>query len=88
MKHDYTALDSAIKAALAGGAKKYRELEAEPEIKRHGIKLAAAHNAGVKNSWDELKPWHFLVRRLDALDFQGVIKNGGNVIGWSLKEQA
>ena len=88
MKHDYTALDSAIKAALITGPKKFRDLETEPYIKRHGVKHAAAHNAGVKNSWDELKPWHFLVRRLDALEFKGEIQNGGPVMGWSLKGEA
>ena len=68
MKHDYTALDSAIKEALATGPKKFRELENEQGIKKQGVKLGAAHNANVSVSWDELKPWHFLVRRLDALD--------------------
>ena len=85
MKHDYTALDSAIKAALATGPKKFRELENEQGIKKQGVKLGAAHNSNVSVSWDELKPWHFLVRRLDALDFQGVIQNDGPVIGWRLR---
>ena len=39
MKHDYTALDSAIKAALATGPKKFRELENEQGIKKQGVKL-------------------------------------------------
>ena len=88
MKHDYSALDSAIKAALATGPKKFRELETIPEIKRQSVTLGAAYNANVKMPWDELKPWHFLVRRLDALEFQGRIQNGGNVIGWSIRSAA
>ena len=88
MKHDYTALDSAIKEALATGPKKFRELESDQGIKKQGVKLGAAHNANVSVSWDELKPWHFLVRRLDALEFNGEIQNGGPVIGWSLKGEA
>lgn len=88
MKHNYTALDSAILEALKSGPKKFRELENEPEVKRHGVKLAAAHNAGVKDSWDELKAWHFISQSLDELESKGQIQNGGNVIGWSLKEQA
>lgn len=87
MKHNYTALDGAILEALKSGAKKFRELETTPEIKRQSVKLGAAHNANVKMPWDELKPWHFLVRRLDALEFQGRIQNGGNIMGWTLKEQ-
>lgn len=85
MKHDYTALDSAIKAALATGPKKFRELENEPEIKRKAIKIAAAHNASMSDPLHERKAWHFIFRRIDAMEFQGVIQNGGSVIGWSLR---
>lgn len=88
MKHDYTALDSAIKAALATGPKKFRELEEDQEIKRQSIKIAAAHNASVNRPWLEVKPWRILDIRQEAMCKSGEIEFGGGAVGWSLKGEA
>lgn len=84
MKHDYTALDSAIKAALATGPKKFRELETTPSIKQQSIKLAAAHNAGITSKYDQKDAWRFVDSRLQALRKKREIEFGGAAIGWSL----
>ena len=88
MKHDYTALDGAIKEALATGPKKFRELENAPEIKRQAIKLAAAHNANVKYLRDQKPAWRFVDTRLQAIRKKGEIKFCRNAVGWSLKGEA
>lgn len=88
MKHDYTALDSAIKAALATGPKKFRELENAPEIKRQAIKLAAAHNASLDGNggWPK-EAWRFVDTRLQALKKKDEVEFGGGAVGWSLKPE-
>lgn len=88
MKHDYTALDSAIKAALAIGPKKFRELETKPSIKQQSIKLAAAHNAGITSKYDQKDAWRFVDSRLQALRKKGDICFVDQARGWCLKEKA
>lgn len=46
------------------GPKTFRELETTPEIKRHAIKLAAAHNAGITYENDQKPAWCFVDARL------------------------
>ena len=88
MKHDYTALDSATKAALASRPKKFREMENAPEIKRQAIKLEAAHNANVKYLRDQKPAWRFVDTRLQALKKKDEVEFGGGAVGWSLKGEA
>lgn len=87
MKHDYTALDSAIQEALTNGAKTFRNIESYPKAKEAAEKIALAHNYGM-DRWQRKDAWRFIDTRLQALRKKGHIVFIDQRRGWALKEQA
>lgn len=86
MKHDYTALDRAIKTVLKTGDKKFRELVAHPEINQQSVRLATDHNAGITSKYDQKDEWRFVDQRLQWMRKKGVVEYGGRTVGWIIKE--
>lgn len=87
MKHDYTALDAAIKEALKSGPKTFRNIESYPKVKEEAAKLAAVHNSGY-SIYEKVDAWRFVDSRLQALRKSGAIIHIDQAGGWALKEQA
>ncbi len=84
MKHDYTALDSAIKEALKSGPKTFRSIEGYPKVRA----AAAVLEREQVNSFSitEKKPaWRFVDTWLQALRKKGEIAHIDQSTGWALK---
>lgn len=87
MKHNYTALDSAILEALSSGATTFRSIESYTKVKINSDLLARANNANVL--WHNRKDgWQFIEERLHDLKKKGQIEFIDQARGWALKEQA
>ena len=86
MKHDYTALDAAIKEALKSGPKTFRNIESYPKVKGASDALASAHNESY-SIVEKMMPWRFIEERLQALTKRGAIIHIDQARGWALKEQ-
>ena len=87
MKHDYTALDAAIKEALKSGPKTFRNIESYPKVKGASEMLAKEHNESY-SIVEKMMPWRFIEERLQELSKSGAIIHIDQATGWALKEQA
>lgn len=87
MKHNYTALDSAILEALKSGAKTFRSIESYPKVRTEANSLESVNNAGL-TIYERKDAWRFIDSRLQALRKKGQIEFIDQARGWALKEQA
>jgi hypothetical protein len=86
MKHDYTALDSQLLAAIKSG-KRFLGSITCAEVLQEAKKLETAHNGDMSRYHSEFKPaWRFIDARLQALRKAGKIEWLGAKKGWSACE--
>ncbi|AXF52880.1 MAG: hypothetical protein [Bacteriophage sp.] len=83
MKHNYTALDSAILEALRNGAKTFRSIESYPKVRQGSADIAGTHNWGLPMS-KRKDAWRFVDSRLQALRKKGQIEFIDQARGWAL----
>lgn len=82
MKHDYTALDSQLLAAIKSGKSYSGEITCA-EVLLEAKKLEAAHNGDMPPGHWKYKPaWRFIDSRLQALRKAGKIEWLGVKKGW------
>lgn len=84
MKHDYTAIDSAIKEALKSGPKTFRNIESFPKVKAEASRLERVNNEGL-TVYEKKDAWRFIDTRLQALRKKGDISHIDQSTGWALK---
>lgn len=82
MKHDYTALDSQLLAAIKSG-KRFLGSITCAEVMVEAKKLEVAHNGAMSPNHSQYKPaWRFIDARLQALRKAGKIEWTGAKKGW------
>ena len=84
MKHDYTALDSAIKEALATGPKTFRNIESYPKVKAATAAIEKAHNESF-SIVEKKTSWRFIDDSLQKLCISREIIHVDQATGWALK---
>lgn len=86
MKHDYTALDNELLAAIKSG-KRFLGSIICTEVLLEAKKLEGAHNGILPRYHSQFKPaWRFIDARLQALRKAGKIEWLGAKKGWSACE--
>lgn len=89
-RHDYTALDAAILAAIRfddGVGKLFHHIAWAKAVAAASDAIAAVANEG-KRGWNETPAWRIVDRRLQALRKAGLIRYQRKPEGWVLVDGA